>query len=266
MLKSRFTSDNFGRPLSQNRLTSLGSLAKFIYQVAKNMPENTAPSDKVESIAQPTDNAISAPEITEARTETNSFVPPDSRTDTSAGVIPADFQIIDDSGAVLAGGPNDANIVPVGLSDKLGDEPEREGSITGSAPLDKLVRNVEAFGFAPGGDMLGAREGKEALEGLARLTFSNKGEEGLKQMTDFLNNRALDRFGDEAFNATDPKVDAKMQGDAVTMQVTNRTGNSMDVQFNFLAPNSNEIRSHRFKLDTTPGLAPRPVFDRTTPV
>ncbi len=89
--------------------------------------------------------------------------------------------------------------------------------------------------------------------------------EGLTKLTDYLNQRAAEQYGDQAFDASDPKVADKMEGNAVQMEIKNRTANSMELQFNFLVPNSNEIRSHKFKLDTTPGQAPLPVFDRTTP-
>lgn len=233
------------------------------------MAEIEQQSDNPAPIAQPTDNVAAPAEVADARVETDSLIPPDARTDTASAILPADFQIIGDDGAVMAGGGNDstAPIIKASLSDRdINAAPEGERSGPESKPVDRMVNSVENFAFSTNGDnFFNAKEGKQALEGLAQLAAMS-GPEGLTKLTDYLNNRAAEQYGDQAFDASDPKVADKMEGNAVQMEIKNRTANSMELQFDFLVPNSNEIRSHKFKLDTTPGQAPLPVFDRTTPV
>jgi len=242
--------------------------------------------------------------VADTRSETNSFVPPDSRSDTSSSVLQSGFQIVDSTGAVVASdstntgngvtGDNTntgngvtadntnsgngvtgdktktddstAPIVKASYRDDTNTAPEGERSAPEAKPVDRMFDNVEKFAFDKNGDsFFNEKEGKQSLEALAQLA-NMSGPNGLNKLTDALNQRATDQYGNAAFDASDPKVADKMEGNAVQMDISNRTANSMDVQFNFLVPNSNEIRSHKFKLDTTPGQAPYPVFDRTVPV
>jgi hypothetical protein len=230
------------------------------------MADVNSQSDNAVESAPPIENVTAAPEVADTRAETNSFVPPDARTDTSAAAVNNDFQIVDDTGAVLAGNDT-APVVQASLKDNALDATPDGAKVP---PEEKLVEhmfnNVENFAFNTNGDnFFNAKEGKQSLEALAQLA-NMSGPEGLTKLTDALNTRAAEKFGNQAFDASDPKVADKMEGSAVQMEIKKQTANSMELQFNFLVPNSNEIRSHKFNLDTTPGQAPRPVFDRTTAV
>lgn len=233
------------------------------------MAEIDQQSDNTAPVAQPTDNVAAAPEITDARIESDTLIPPDARTDTASAVLPQYIEIIGDDGNVMASGASDSAppIVKAALSDRdINAAPEGERSAPEAKPVDRMVNSVENFAFGTNGDnFFNAKEGKQALEELAQLAAMS-GPEGLTKLTDYLNDRAAQQYGNQALDASDPKVADKMEGNAVQMEIKNRTPNSMELQFNFLVPNSNEIRSHKFKLDTTPGQAPLPVFDRTTPV
>lgn len=97
-------------------------------------------SDNTAPVAQPTDNVAAAPEITDARIESDTLIPPDARTDAANAVLPQDIEIIGDDGNVLANDAADSAppIVKAALSDRdINAAPEGERSAPEAKPVDR---------------------------------------------------------------------------------------------------------------------------------
>jgi hypothetical protein len=157
--------------------------------------------------------------------------------------------------SIYAGTPGFGdNIQKASLKENLG--PDAPRTDAQRRVLDQFQNDATKFAFgnkpevandAAFGDVHNNAEqakGKAALKEMVEAAFIKDGKQGLQKVADFLNDRAIDKFGSEAFDKAPPEFD---QSVATVSSKENKDG-STQVQFNFAQPNSAEVKSVIFQV------------------
>lgn len=89
-----------------------------------------------------------------------------------------------------------------------------------------------------------AQAGKEKLQVLTQQIFQTQGADGLKSLAGRMNDQALDKYGDKAFDKAGSEFDQSL----ANVKVTANKDGSTQVQYDFAQPNSAQKNSVIFQL------------------
>jgi hypothetical protein len=124
--------------------------------------------------------------------------------------------------------------------------PPAEAGNTLSRVQDQYFDQAGKFAF--GGNTQtnpeAAREGKDKLQVITEEAFKQGGPQALQQVADRMNDEALKKYGDDAFNQAGSQFDKSV---ATVKTSTNKDG-STQVQYDFAQPNSSEKNTVIFQI------------------
>lgn len=140
------------------------------------------------------------------------------------------------------GAQGDKGVKVAGLND--GVTPKAE-----SSPFLERLQNQylnEAGNFAFGSAMTAAdaAAGKAKLQAMTEHVFQNGGEKGLQELAAQLNDRALEKYGDHAFERAPAQFDRSL----ANVRVTPNKDGSSQVQYDFAQPGSDKGKTVIFQI------------------
>jgi hypothetical protein len=128
------------------------------------------------------------------------------------------------------------NIQLASLKDNIGPDPSRAN--TQDRVTAQFVNDASKYAF---GDIHNDREqekGRAAMEALVQNAYQNNGTQGLRDLAQAFDKKAMDQYGEKAFD----QAPAGFDNNVARFNVTPNKDGSTQVQFNFAQPNSAEVK------------------------